>query len=105
MKDKPNILLVDNGKKFCNNIFIDYLNINNIEKRTTFVYNPKYNRIVERFNSILKELLIKDFTQKKNNFDIKTLLKKVYVLIIIKTIILLNSNLYIYLIVLKKKTG
>ena len=37
MKGRSNILLTDNGKEFINNMFKEYLENNNIEKRITHV--------------------------------------------------------------------
>ena len=57
-------------------MFKEYLESYNIEKRITHAYNPKCNGILERYNKILKDLLIKDFTQNKNNYDIRISLEK-----------------------------
>jgi len=71
VKGKPKILLTDNGKEFINNMFKEYLEINNISKRTTRVYNPKCNGIMERFIKTLKDLLLKDYNQNKEDYDIR----------------------------------
>ena len=77
MKGSPNILLKNNGKEFINIMLNEFLeNNNNIEKRTTHSYNPKCNGIVERFNKTLKDLLIKDFTQNRDNYDLRISLEK-----------------------------
>lgn len=76
LKGCSNILLVDNGKEFINNMFNEYLENNNIQNRTTRVYNPKSNGIVVRFNKTLKDLLINDLTQNKDNYDIRISLEK-----------------------------
>jgi len=52
-------------------MFKEYLEINNISKRTTRVYNPKCNGIMERFIKTLKDLLLKDYNRNKEDYNIR----------------------------------
>ena len=67
---KPSIILTDNGTEFVNELFDNYLSINNIEHRKSRPYNPACNGVVERFIKTLKDLLLKKFINDKNKFDL-----------------------------------
>ena len=56
-KRKPNLIETDQGKEFYNNIFQDFLNINNIK---LYSRNSSYGAVfAERFNHTIRDLLKK----------------------------------------------
>ena len=56
-KRSPNLIETDRGKEFCNNIFQDYLNKNNIK---LYSRNSSYGAVfAERFNRTIRDLLKK----------------------------------------------
>ena len=55
---KPSIILTDNGTEFVNELFDNYLSINNIEHRKSRPYNPACIGVVERFIKTVKDLLL-----------------------------------------------
>ena len=67
---KPNKILVDQGSKFYNNSFKDFLKINNIEIYST--YNEEKSVVAERFIRTLKNKIFKHMTAISKNvyFDV-----------------------------------
>ena len=63
---KPNKIWVDQGSKFYNNSFKDFLKINNIEMYST--YNEGKSVVAERFIRTLKNEVFKDMTAISKNF-------------------------------------
>ena len=54
-KRKPNLIASDTGQEFCNNIFQDFLNKNNIKPYST---NISYGTVLaEHFNRTIRDLL------------------------------------------------
>ena len=61
-KRKPNLIQSDRGKQFCNNIFPDFLNKNNIK---IYSRNSSFGAVfAERFIKNLKNLLKKPVSEK-----------------------------------------
>ena len=61
-KRKPNLIETDRGKDFCNNIFQDFLNKNNIKLYST---NSSYGAVfAERFNRTIRDLFKKPVFEK-----------------------------------------
>ena len=66
---KPSKIWVDQGSKFCNQSFQDFLKINNIEMYSTF--NEGKSIVAERFIRTLKNKIYKHLTVSKNvYFDV-----------------------------------
>ena len=67
---KPNKIWVDQGSKFCNNSFKDFLKINNSEMYST--YNEGKSVVAERFIRTLKNKIFKQMTAISKNvyFDV-----------------------------------
>ena len=67
---KPNRIWVDQGSKFYNNPFKDFLKINNIEMYST--YNKGKSVVAERFIRTLKNKIFKHVTAISKNvyFDV-----------------------------------
>ena len=57
---KPNKIWIDQGSKFYNNAFKDFLKINNIEMYST--YNGEKSVVAERFIRTLKNKIFKHMT-------------------------------------------
>ena len=62
---KPNKIWVDQGSRFYNNSFKDFLKINNIEMYST--YNEGKSVVAERFIRTLKNKIFKDMIAFSNN--------------------------------------
>jgi len=71
---KPIIIHSDNGKEFCNNIFDDYCNTNNIKVIRGRPYHPQSQGIVESFNKEIKKLLENNYLENPKKFSLENAL-------------------------------
>ena len=77
-KRKPSLIEADRGKEFCNNIFQDFLNNNNIK---LYSRNSSYGAVfAERFNRTIRDLLKKVVFEKgdANWIDVLQTITKQY---------------------------
>ena len=99
---KPLFIHSDNGKEFCNNIFEDYCNTNNIKIIRGRLYHPQSQGIVESFNKEIKRLLENNYLENPKKFFLENALPDIVKYIIIIFIQVRNINLFICLILMIK---
>ncbi|KAL8625783.1 hypothetical protein ACOMHN_012375 [Nucella lapillus] len=50
----PKVVITDQGREFCNQLFEDYCNVNGISHRTSTAYHLQTNGLTERMNASIK---------------------------------------------------